>query len=46
MEPAVLNRVVAAVERDLRDGAWDLRNGELRSLAEYDVGMRLVVAEP
>jgi hypothetical protein len=45
MEPAVLNRVVAAVERDLRDGAWDLRNGELRSLAEYDVGMRLVVAE-
>lgn len=45
MEPAVLNRVVAAVERDLRDGSWDLRNGELRSLAEYDVGMRLVVAE-
>jgi SAM-dependent methyltransferase len=45
MEPAVLNRVVAAVERDLRDGAWALRNSELRNLAEYDVGMRLVVAE-
>lgn len=44
MEPAVLHRVVAAVDSDLRDGTWDRRNGELRDLAEYDVGMRLIVA--
>lgn len=45
MEPALVNRVVSAVETDLRDGAWDRRNGELRDLADYDVGMRLIVAE-
>jgi SAM-dependent methyltransferase len=45
MEPAVLDRVVRAVDRDLRDGTWDTRNGELRILNEYDVGMRLIVAE-
>lgn len=46
LEPAVLDRVVAAVEGDLDSGAWDRRNGELRDLADYDVGMRLVVAQP
>lgn len=45
MEPTVLNRVVAAVGRDLQNGAWDRRNGALRGLTEYDVGMRLVVAQ-
>jgi hypothetical protein len=45
MAPAVLERVVAAVDSDLRDGTWDRRNGELRDLAEYDVGMRLIVAQ-
>lgn len=45
MEQAVLNRVVAAVEADLRNGVWDERNGELRDLADYDVGMRLIVAQ-
>lgn len=46
MEPAVLNRVVTEVERDLADGTWDRRNGELRDLSEFDSGMRLVVAQP
>lgn len=46
MESAVVNRVVAEVDRDLRNGAWDQRHGQLRSLAEFDVGMRLVVAHP
>jgi len=44
MPPEVVERVVAAVERDLADGTWDARYGELRTLAEYDAGMRLVVA--
>ncbi len=45
MEPVVLDRVVGAVERDLQDGTWEARNGELRHLADYDVGMRLIVAQ-
>jgi SAM-dependent methyltransferase len=44
MAPDVVARVVAAVERDLADGTWDRRNGDLRELDAYDAGMRLVVA--
>jgi SAM-dependent methyltransferase len=44
MPPEVGERVVAAVERDLRDGTWDSRYGHLRELEEYDAGWRLVVA--
>jgi uncharacterized protein (DUF1330 family)/SAM-dependent methyltransferase len=44
MEPAVVERVVDAVRRDLADGTWDERNGALRELDAYDVGMRLVVS--
>jgi SAM-dependent methyltransferase len=46
MDPA---RVDAAVERlraDLDSGAWDARHGELRTLDELDVGLRLIVATP
>lgn len=43
MKPALVNRVAGQVEQDLRDGTWDLRNGELRALNEYDVGMRMIV---
>lgn len=46
LEPAVLARIVAEVQRDLRDGTWDERNGDLRDLDELDVGLRLVVARP
>jgi len=41
---AVVDRVVADVERDLADGTWDRRYGHLRELAEYDAGLRLIVA--
>ncbi len=44
MPAAVVDRVVAAVRRDLEDGTWDARNGELRDLDEYDAGLRLIVA--
>jgi SAM-dependent methyltransferase len=43
MPEAVVERVVRDVERDLRSGAWDARFGDLRELAAYDAGMRLVV---
>lgn len=46
MPAAVVQRVVTAVERDLRDGSWDRRHGALRSLEDYDAGMRLVVSLP
>lgn len=46
MQPAVVDRVVAAVARDLRDGSWDARNGSLRQLDACDVGLRLIVATP
>lgn len=46
MPPAVVDRVVREVSRDLADGTWDRRNGALRSLDEYDAGLRLVVATP
>ncbi|MGQ0832673.1 MAG: class I SAM-dependent methyltransferase [Microthrixaceae bacterium] len=46
MDAAVVERVVTSVERDLSNGAWGARNGDLRELAELDVGMRLIVAHP
>jgi len=46
MEPEVVQRVVDAVGDDLRSGAWDERHGHLRTLAELDVGLRLVVGTP
>jgi SAM-dependent methyltransferase len=45
MDPAVVERVVAAVARDLEDGTWDRQYGHLRGLDELDVGARLVVGE-
>jgi SAM-dependent methyltransferase len=46
MEPAVVERAVAAVAADLASGAWDERHGALRALERYDVGLRLIVATP
>jgi SAM-dependent methyltransferase len=46
MPPEIVDRVVAAVERDLHDGTWDARHGHLRELDEYDAGWRLVVDDP
>ena len=46
MSPDVVNRVVEAVERDLQDGTWDARHGDLRDLDEYDAGLRLLVSNP
>jgi SAM-dependent methyltransferase len=44
MPPEVVERVVTALRRDLDDGRWDSRHGELRALEAYDVGLRLIVA--
>jgi SAM-dependent methyltransferase len=44
MQPAIVDRCAAAVERDLASGAWDARHGDLRGLAAFDAGLRLIVA--
>ncbi len=44
MAPDVVRRAVGALSRDLRSGAWDASHGHLRTLAELDVGQRLLVA--
>jgi hypothetical protein len=44
MPADVVQRAVTDLRRDLDDGSWEARHGELRSLDEYDVGLRLVVA--
>lgn len=46
MPDTTVDRVVAALERDLASGAWDRRHRHLRELDELDVGLRLVVATP
>lgn len=45
VDPAEVERGLAALEADLRSGAWDARNGELRTAPEFDIGMRLLLAE-
>ncbi|HEY7638327.1 MAG TPA: class I SAM-dependent methyltransferase [Steroidobacteraceae bacterium] len=44
MPADVVDRVVAAVSRDLASGAWQERHGHLRSLDALDVGLRLVIS--
>jgi SAM-dependent methyltransferase len=39
-------RGLEALRADLESGAWDERNGALRTAAELDVGLRLISAEP
>lgn len=46
MPAEVVARVARDVGRDLADGTWDRRHGGLRKLAEFDAGLRLVVAWP
>jgi SAM-dependent methyltransferase len=43
MGAAETERGLAALRADLESGAWDQRHGELRSMPELDVGLRLVV---
>jgi SAM-dependent methyltransferase len=45
-DDADLTEGLARLADDLDSGAWDRRYGQLRSLAELDLGHRLLVAEP
>jgi SAM-dependent methyltransferase len=46
MDPAVVERVVAAIGKDLTSGLWDERHGHLRQRDTYDVGLRLLTSTP
>jgi uncharacterized protein (DUF1330 family)/SAM-dependent methyltransferase len=46
MPREVVERVASAVQRDLTDGTWEKRYGQLRQQTELDVGLRLIVASP
>jgi SAM-dependent methyltransferase len=43
LDPDVRRRAVDAVRRDLADGTWDARHGDLRTLPAFDAGLRIVV---
>ena len=45
MAPEETKRGLEALRADLESGAWDKRYGHLRTEAELDVGLRLVVSE-
>ena len=46
VEPDVVDRYVRELSADLESGAWDARWGRFRTLPEFDVGLRLLVARP
>jgi hypothetical protein len=41
-----VERGIARLGRELENGEWDRKYGELRSLSELDIGYRLVIADP
>lgn len=45
LPPATIERGLGRLRRDLADGTWDGRYGDLRAQATLDVGLRLVTAE-
>lgn len=45
LPPATIERGLGRLRRDLADGTWDGRYGDLRTQATLDVGLRLVTAE-
>ena len=44
VEPTAADRAIGQLERDLASGDWDARYGHLRSQAELQGSLRLVVA--
>ncbi|MGJ4860452.1 class I SAM-dependent methyltransferase [Labrys sp. La1] len=46
VDPAVGERFVADLSRDLKDGSWDRRYGELRSQPFFEGSLRLIISRP
>jgi SAM-dependent methyltransferase len=45
METALLDQGMARLRRELTDGTWDAKYGDLRSQADVDLGYRVLVAQ-
>jgi hypothetical protein len=45
LAPETVSRALDRLERDLNDGEWDHRYGQLRTMQALDVGLRLVSAD-
>lgn len=45
LDPEIRRRGTEQLRRDLENGTWDARHGELRARTEIDLGYRLLVAE-
>jgi SAM-dependent methyltransferase len=45
MEPAIVEKGMARLRRELGAGTWDAKYGHLRSRAEADLGYRVLVAQ-
>lgn len=45
LAPEEVSVAIERLGRDLDDGTWEERHGDLRGKGELDVGLRLVVAE-
>ena len=43
-DPALVDRAVRQLRRDLESGAWDRRHGQLRTMQSLDLGYRILVA--
>lgn len=46
LDESVVERYVRDLSADLESGAWDAEWGRFRTLPEFDVGLRLIVATP
>ena len=46
LDPAIVERYERELGADLASGAWDERWGWMRTIPEFDVGMRLIIARP
>ena len=46
LDQAIVDRYVRELSADLASGAWDATWGRFRTLDEFDVGLRLVIAQP
>jgi hypothetical protein len=46
VSPKVATGYIDHLRRDLASGSWDLRYGHLRTQAEFEGSLRLIVARP
>lgn len=46
VDPAIGDRFVSTLSRDLEDGTWDARYGHLRTQPRFEGSLRLIIGQP